>query len=264
MKNWKFLAVLLSLISLLAHGQEKAWLEKKDSIFTLTTSEHFNLYCIEGHLSAKAKSEFLSQREDAYQKISDFFETITNVEVNIFLFQSEQLKFSVTGHSGLGWGFDNNIVEVYNDSIRVDSYHELTHVIGYTLNTPPALIDEGTAVYLSQIYENRAFSKLLGAPEKTINELLLSLFTKEELIDLSTFLDYEDIVEAQNGVLAYCQSASFVQFLIEEFGKEKFLTLFKSISNEASSNHVELFARIFEVDLKGIENSWIKWLELKR
>ena len=77
-------------------------------------------------------------------------------------------------------------------------------------------------------------------------------------------MSYDDIGEAQNPVLAYCQSASFVKFLIEVYGKEKFLTLFKSISNKTSSNHVEVFQKIFELDLNTIEIRWIKWLELNK
>ena len=131
-------------------------------LFTSISSEHFNLYTFEGHLSEETKLNFLNERESAYREISNFFEIKTNFSVNIFLFKNEQIKYKLTGHKGLGWAFDNNIIEVFNDSIRIDPYHELAHVIGYTLNEPPALIDEGTAVYLSQLYGDKAFSRFIG------------------------------------------------------------------------------------------------------
>ncbi|MCP4310580.1 MAG: hypothetical protein GY790_04910, partial [Bacteroidetes bacterium] len=160
------------------NGQEKEWILNKDSIYTSTTSKHFKLYSVHGHISTKIQKKILDERELAYKQISDFLGININIEINIFLFQNGQLKYDVTGHEGYGWGFDNNIVEVYNDSIKVDPYHELVHILGYTLSKPPALIDEGLAVYLSQIYGDKPFSKLLGYPLQSINEILTLLLEK--------------------------------------------------------------------------------------
>jgi hypothetical protein len=151
-------------------------------------------------------------------------------------------------------------VEVFNDSFRMDSYHELAHVLGYTLNKqPPALIDEGTAVYLSQLFGDKAFSRLIGYPTKSVNEILLLLSEKERLINISTLFSYSDI----GNNIAYCTSASFVEFIIKEFGKQKFIELYKLLSNADSAKNKIIFEKICGVGLNQIEDEWTKYKNIK-
>ncbi|SHF24443.1 hypothetical protein SAMN05444274_104156 [Mariniphaga anaerophila] len=252
MKIWISTLIILIYIPFSSNGQEEKWLLNKDSIFTSISSEHFNLYSLDGHLTKKIKLDILQKRESAYREISDFFEIEKKLVINIFLFKNEHTKYTLTGHKGIGWGFDNNIVEVFNDSFRMDPYHELVHVVGYTLNKPPALIDEGTAVYLSQLYGNKAFSKMIGYPTKSINEILLLLSKREGFINISDLLSYNEV----GNILAYCTSASFVEFLIQEFGKQKFLELFKSLSNANSAKNKIIFEKIYGVKFSQIEDEW--------
>ncbi len=258
MRNWTLILIILIFIPFSNNGQEREWLLNKDSIFTSVSSEHFTLYSFDGHLSKKTKVDILNERESAYQEISDFFGIKTNLRINIFLFRNEQIKYNLTGHKGIGWGFDNNIVEVFNDSVRLDSYHELAHVLGYTLNKPPALIDEGTAVYLSQLYGDKAFSKFIGYPTKSINEILLLLNKRQGLINISTLLLYDEIGNSNKVILEYCTSASFVEFLIHEFGKQKFLELYKSLSNTNSARNKMIFEKIYYIEFSKIEYEWTK------
>lgn len=258
MRSWILILIIQIFIPFSGNGQEKEWLLNKDSIFTSISSEHFSLYTFDGHLSKKTMLAILNERESAYQEISDFFEIKTNLAINIFLFKNEQLKYNLTGHKGLGWGFDNNIVEVFNDSIRMDPYHELVHVLGYTLNKPPALIDEGTAVYLSQLYGDKAFSKFIGHPTKSTNEILLWLNKSQGLITISTLLSYDEIGNSNKVILAYCTSASFVEFLIKKFGKQKFLELYKSLSDANSAKNEMIFEKTYGLAFKQIEYDWTK------
>lgn len=258
MRNGILILIFLIFIQCSDNGQEKEWLLNKDSLFTSISSEHFNLYTFDGHLSEETKLDFLKERESAYRKITDFFEIKTDLSVNIFLFGNEQIKYNITGHKGLGWGFDNNIVEVFNDSIRIDPYHELVHVIGYTINKPPALIDEGTAVYLSQLYGDKAFSRLIGFPTKSINEILLLLSKNENVLTISNILSYDEIGNSKNATLDYCISASFVEFLINKYGKQKFLELYKSLLNVNSDKNKMMFEKTYREKFNQIENEWTK------
>ncbi|MBK6282426.1 MAG: hypothetical protein IPF54_06910 [Draconibacterium sp.] len=146
----------------------------------------------------------------------------------------------------------------------MDPYHELVHVIGYILNEPPALIDEGTAVYLSQLYGDKAFSKMIGYPTKSINEILLLHNKKEGLITISTLLSYDEIGNSNKFVLEYCTSASFVDFLIKEFGKQKFLELYKSLSNTNRARNEIIFEKIYRVEFSQIEYEWTKYKSIDK
>ena len=254
---------ILIVLSNFLNSQNKEWVKNIDSIFSFTTSTHFNLYSIEGHISDETKKKVLQERELAYKKLSAFFETEFDVRINIFLFQNEQLKYSTTGHKGYGWAFDNTIVEVYNDSIKVDPYHETVHILGYKITKPPAIIDEGTCVYLSHLFGDKPFSKLLGYHTKSINEILLMFNENEKTIPLAILFSYDKIEEAKNPVFAYCQSASFVRFLITHFGKGKFLKFFKSVSISDKSDYENTFAKIYGKDFNEIEIKWKDSLGLK-
>lgn len=241
---------------LTAISQEKQWLQKTDSVFSLSTSEHFSLYAFKSCLSEKEQADLLKKREVAYKKISRFFNVNSDLDIKLFVFPTEQLKIDLTGHKGLGWAFDNNIVEVYNDSIKVDPYHELVHIIGYTISKPAAMVDEGLAVYISQLYGNKPFSDLLGYPSKSINEIIPLLKENNELINIRTLFSYEEIGSSNNVPLAYCQSASFVEFLIEQYGKNKFLTLFELNSKSDNANNHIVFRNIYGKDIDEMENEW--------
>ncbi|MCG6187004.1 hypothetical protein [Maribellus maritimus] len=264
MRNRILILVILIFVPYSNKGQEREWLLNKDSVFTLVSSEHFKLYSFDGHLTTETKLDILKEREVAFQKISDFFEIKPNLSVNIFLFRNEQLKYNLTGHRGLGWGFDSTIVEVFNDSFRMDPYHELVHILGYTIHKTPALIDEGTAVYLSQLYGDNAFSKMIGYPTKSINEILLLHRKTEGLINISTLLLYDKIGNSNNFVLEYCTSASFVEFLIRKFGKQKFLELYKSISTVNNAGNEMIFEKIYGAEFNQIENAWTKQIRINK
>jgi hypothetical protein len=138
----------------------------------------------------------------------------------------------------------------------MDPYHELVHILGYTLNKAPALIDEGIAVYLSQLYGDKAFSRMISHPTKNINEILLLLNKSQGLINISTLLSYDEIGNSSRVSLEYCTSASFVEFLIKEFGKQKFLELYKSLSNAKNARNEMIFEKVYGVDFNQIENEW--------
>jgi hypothetical protein len=122
MRKWLLILIFLIFNLCSSNRQQKEWLLNRESIFTKRSSEHFNLYTFEGYLSEKTKLNFLNERESAYREISNFFGIKSNLEVNIFLFKNEQLKYNLTGHEGLGWGFDNNIVEVTSVPLKSGRY----------------------------------------------------------------------------------------------------------------------------------------------
>lgn len=254
--------VLLCLFSSVLSGQDKSWLTQKDSLFINTKTKHFNIFYFENTLNEAQLLDLELSREIAYDSISNFFQLNSNISTNIFLFPNKQIKQNITGHKGHGWAFENNIVEVFNDSIKVDPYHELVHRLGYLIGIPPAMIDEGLAVYLSHEFANKPFSKLLGFPESSINEILHTLTKTNDLIKISALFSIDEISEAENVPLAYCQSASFVEYLITSYGKATFLKLFTSLSEIDKVKYEQTFFRLYGRTIEQVENDWIKYVRL--
>ena len=66
------------------------------------------------------------------------------------MFPDAKSKKEETGNPGDGWAFSNNIVEVYNEKTKLDPFHELAHIISGEVGNPPAMLDEGFAIYVSE------------------------------------------------------------------------------------------------------------------
>lgn len=259
----KFLIALLVSITIAnSYAQDKSWLKQNNSLFVNHSSKHITIYYYDGSLSQSETEQILNIRELAYHLIANYFKIEEKIQVNIYLFPDEKTKLKVTGHKGYGWAFENNIVEVYNDEIRVDPYHELVHIIGNKIAKPDALIDEGIAVHLSQKYGQNPFSKILGYPDKSINQILKILLKNNSRIPLKKLFGYKNIGEAKNGKLAYCQSGSFVNFLIGKYGKKKFLELYASYGNNDELSAAEKFESIYGFSLEAAENRWIEFIPL--
>ncbi|KAA3662598.1 MAG: hypothetical protein DWQ10_02080 [Calditrichaeota bacterium] len=180
--------------------------------------------------------------------------------VQLYFFPDEKTKYDITGHRGAGWGFGDTIVEVYNDSTQLDPFHELVHVLGYKSGHPPAMLDEGLAVHLSEELGSDAFAGFIGYPGQTLDEVFKVLIRSDRLISIQQLFNYKEIAEAPDVVLAYVQSASFVKFLLKTGGRERFLDLFAGSGPNAIEANEALFEQIYEMSLLEAEKKWMRWL----
>jgi len=138
---------------------------------------------------------------------------------------------SETGHQGRGWAYGSTIVEVYNEQEQLDPYHETTHVLMRPFGTPPALFNEGFAVYMSERLGAYALDDLSGG-RATIYERVRELKSKDEWIELEELITYNEIGSLESRPpIAYAEAASFVKFLIDEYGKDKFLRAYGKLKN---------------------------------
>lgn len=236
------------------------WYEVNEHLFENVNSDHFKVFYIPDSLIEVNVNSLIEKREKSYKQISDFLNLKTDKKIDIYLFPSEQLKFNITGHRGYGWGIENRIVEVYNDSIQLDHYHELAHILIYEINEPPAMLDEGLAVYFSEKFGENSLVSLFGYPNKTINDVLRILRAKEEYISIHSLYKLKDISDAENVIMAYLQSASLVKYLVENFEKEKFLKLVSVSSKEDYQYNIHIYSEIYNHNLKILEVNWLNWL----
>jgi hypothetical protein len=171
------------------------------------------------------------------------------------LFEDGQTKYKATGHRGLGWGFDNTIVEIYNEKQKMDPYHETVHILMDTFGQPPALLDEGFAVYMSD-YLSRSDSAKATSIGAWFYNSSKELKNKDQLIDLQKLLTYRDVSRGD----VYAEAGSFVGFLIDTYGKDKFLQTYKSLENsrdkKIQENNIILLQQIYGESLTELEKKW--------
>jgi len=227
-------------------------------------SEHFRMYFFPASLAARDASAIAAQRESAFRKISELLGVAYREPVRLFFFPDGETKTHDTGHTGDGWAFDRTIVEVYNEQTKLDPYHELTHILAGRLGDPPALFNEGFAVYVSELMGADAL-KALGSPGKKVDEAVVAHRNEGKFIPLDRLFAFTDIgPQESQPVISYPEAASFVKFLIAKYQLEKFRQAYKSLQNsdEEATIHKneQTFRAIYGKLPSELEPEWLKSL----
>jgi hypothetical protein len=224
-------------------------------------SEHFRIYFFPASLAARDVNTIAAVRESAFRKISELLGVTHPEPVRLFFFPDGETKKRETRHTGDGWAFDSTIVEVYNEDTKLDPYHELAHIIAGRLGDPPALFNEGFAVYVSELMGADAL-KALGSPGKRVDEAVAAHRSEGKFIPLDKLFTFTDIgSEESQPSISYPEAASFVKFLIAKHGLEKFRQAYKSLENSDDAlvirKNQQTFREIYGKLPSEIEPEWL-------
>jgi hypothetical protein len=238
------------------------WEERSLAKMEKRNTEHFDIYYEKGSVAEKQIEKIAKDKEAGYLKICDFLGTKSDVRIRLVLFEDEQKKWFETGHQGRGWAYGNTIVEVYNEQEQLDPYHETTHVLMRPYGDPPALFNEGFAVYMSELLGAHALEDLSGG-QATIYQRVRELKNKGEWIDIEELITYTEIGSSESRPpVAYPEAASFVKFLIDKYGRSKFLRTYKNLKNSGDKTvqqkNFRKLKEIYDKSLKELEKEWEK------
>ncbi|MHC4757582.1 MAG: peptidase MA family metallohydrolase [Planctomycetota bacterium] len=224
--------------------------------FEYFTTEHFVFYCSPNTLAYKDVKKLMSQHESALRKVCDFVEISPIQVITIFFYPDQTTKKMCTLHTGNGLARGNMIAEVYNEETKLDPHHELTHVIMGQIGDPPALFNEGLAVYMQtgHIWN-----------DQHVDKTAIDLLESGKLISLSKLITRTEIgSQNDDGEIAYPASASFVKFLIDNYGKERFINAYKELKNNDHSvdikKNISRMKGLFGHSLDGLEKQWHNFL----
>ena len=231
-------------------------------------SAHFHIYYFPSSLAARDASAIAAQRESAFVKISELLGVADSEPVRLFFFPDGETKTRDTGHMGDGWAFDRTIVEVYNEQTKLDPYHELTHILAGRLGEPPALFNEGLAVYVSELMGADAL-RFLGSPGKKVDEAVVAHRKEGKFVPLEKLFAFTDIgPEESQPTISYPEAASFVKFLIAKYQLEKFRQAYKSLVNtdDPTTPHKnqQTFCEIYGKLPQELEPEWLNNLPTEK
>jgi hypothetical protein len=231
-------------------------------------SEHFRIYFFPSSLAARDASAIAAQRESAFQKVSELLGVAYSEPVRLFFFPDGETKSRETGHTGDGWAFGRTIVEVYNEQTELDPFHELTHILAGRLGDPPALFNEGFAVYVSELMGADAL-KPLGSPGKKVDAAVVAHRNEGKFIPLDKLFAFTDIgPEESQPTISYPEAASFVKFLISKYQLEKFRQAYKSLQNSDDEATIhknqQTFREIYGKLPSELEPEWLNSLRAER
>ncbi|NIP23801.1 MAG: hypothetical protein GWN67_01250 [Phycisphaerae bacterium] len=223
-------------------------------------TKHFDIFCFKGSTAEKEIDKIAEERERGFREICQFLGKDSDVRIRMILFEDGATKYSETGHQGAGWAFGNTVVEVYNEKQKLDPYHETTHVLMRPYGSPPALFNEGLAVYMSERLGAPALVSM-GGGESSIYERVGKLNGKGEWIELEELMTYTEIGSGKtNPPVAYPEAASFVKFLVETYGKDKFLKTYRTLRNSndkaTQEQNVKALETIYGKSLDDLKTEW--------
>ncbi len=223
-------------------------------------TEHFDIHYFKDSTAQARVEQLVKEKERGYREICDFLDHDPNLRIRLVLFEDMQTKQWETGHQGMGWAYGTTIVEVYNEAEQLDPFHETVHILMGPVGSPPALFNEGFAVYMSQRLGAHALEDL-GGGTATIAERAAALKAQGEWIDPKELMTYTEIGSRESRPpVAYAEAASFVQHLIETYGKDKFLQAYSTLKNsnqpDVHRQNAEALANICDRSFQQLCADW--------
>ena len=135
--------------------------------------------------------------------------------------------------------------------------HEVVHVLANQLNLPPALLVEGLAVY----YGNRTSS----------HEVPVELMRNGDLIPIISIIYgasfYGGEKSGDAGIKwrehTYQEAGSFIKYLINKYGSEKFLRLYTTTHQSPlmENNIFRQVEVVYGLSFHALEDEWMEFLK---
>ncbi len=228
-------------------------------------ARHFDVYYKKNSAAERDIDKIIDERDSGYDEICKFLAIEPDMRITLIFFEDMVTKLSETGHQGAGLARGTMIVEVYNKEMYLDPFHETTHILTNSFGRPPAIFREGLATYMSERLGSPAL-KEFGGGKSSLYERARELRNKGDWIPLEELLTYTQIGPGwSRPPVAYPEAGAFVKFLIDTYGKEKFLQAYKSLTNAKiksvlKQNKAKL-KTIYGFAPADLEKQWIETLE---
>jgi len=215
--------------------------------FAQLSSRYADIRFNPGSIDSMAIKSLLAINDSAMRFITMHFNSITprqNKSLTTYFADYDE-KLFYTAHWGKGLANDNGVFSVFDGS-NTDytlAVHELTHTFfKNNLNGNISFLAEGVAKYSeAQAVKSSINNKKTLEYLKAGNLLPLTELVK---LDIGSDKNYTD--------MGYFSSGSFVQFLIETRGQQKFIQFWQTYQE---------WEKIYSLSLAQLEKEWHTWLK---
>lgn len=229
------------------------------------TARHFDVYYMKNSTAERDIEKIVEERDTGYDEICKFLGLTSDKRITLVFFEDMQSKRSETGHQGAGLARGTMIVEVYNQTMYLDPFHETTHILAKSIGRPPAIFNEGLATYMSERLGSPALREF-GGGESSLYERVRELRGKGDWIPLGELLSYTEIGPGWSRPrIAYPEAGAFVKFLVDTYGKDKFLHAYQSLTNSKTRSVLKQnegkLENIYGFSQADLERQWIETIE---
>lgn len=226
-----------------AKNPSVTWLvdrEKAQRKWPVYTSRYFRIHFPENSPIKEEIDNFALARDENFERANDIMQINFKDTIDLYVYNSLKQGDRYRVVLNAAWPEDKQVHCALGGSFD----HEIVHVMAYYIGnhrTEYGPIVEGLSEYL-------------GKPDVDFDAIAASHVKNKSIIPLDTLFD---MWSKQNSLLSYPQAGSFVKFLIEEYGVEKFKTLWTSKEKINVT-----FNRIYSMPLKALEGQWRKRISL--
>jgi hypothetical protein len=172
----------------------------------------------------------------------------SNVVINYYFYpdtSSIREMMTLEGYQYTSWE------DMEFHSINANDDHEVVHFMTDPIGRPPRAIAEGTAFWL--------IDDVGGEP---IDQAIKKLVQANVVPTLQMLLDYNQFSRLEPEI-SYPASTSFVAFLVDRFGTEKLMALYKEANGLNSYESLALaFEKVYQIPLSEVETAWRKRIAL--
>jgi hypothetical protein len=244
------------------YQRQQDWKERLLRTMRKHSTGHFDIYFFPDSTAERDIQKIAEQRERGFEKICEFLGKESSERILLVLFEDMDTKHRATGHQGMGAARGRQMIEVYGPEGKLDTYHETTHVLARSLGNPPAIFNEGLAVYMSDRLGAPPL-KNLGGGQSSLYARVRELKEKNEWIELKELMTYPQIGPSETRPpVSYAEAGAFVKFLMETYGKDRFLQAYKELRNSPDQQVHQLNRKkleaIYGLPLEELDRQWHK------
>ena len=214
--------------------------EKAQRKWPVYPSRHFRIHFPENSPIKDDIDNFAQARDENYERANDILQINFKDTIDLYVYNSLKQGNRYRVLLNAAWPEDKQVHCALGGSFD----HEIVHVMAYYIGdhrTEYGPIVEGLSEYL-------------GKPDVDFDAIAANHLKNQSIIPLDILFDKWS---KQNSLLSYPQAGSLVKLLIEEYGVEKFKTLWTS----KEKINVTL-DQIYGMPLKALEGQWRKRLSL--
>lgn len=194
-------------------------------------------------------AKIIKEQEKWYALITKIFGIKNRRKISYYLYPSRQLKQKITDNSGnahANWD-DFSVHAIYSSQIKAIGPHEDTHLLTLSWGKSLGLLRDGLAEYLHPLWQ--------GRPHNSWARKFLK--TKTSLSSL-----FDDKIFYKNLDLNYPVAGSFVKYLIDYYGLEKFKRTYRTFSSQKKPKpNIRKLESIYKKIFNEIESGWRKEVE---
>jgi hypothetical protein len=224
--------------------------------FDRRAAPHFTIYAVRGMLTPAQLDTIAADRERAIAELARILAVQPPPGLRIVFYPDGPSKTTDTHHVGNGLARDNTLVEIRNDSVRLDPYHEIAHLMSGQLGWAPAWLNEGFAVYVTERLGADAL-EFIANPGRTVDETVCGFRQSGELLPMAELMRLDIGPDESRPHIAYAQAASFVGFLAERFSLNALRRAFATVTPAATPEENEAaFTQAFGVSSGEAAGLW--------